>query len=219
MTGANRNEHVMDMPQLVSNAIRKSPLLRGGNVDLDVHLTLTQLRVYMFICEHPSTHRNAENRYETKDESVAPSHTEIALALRISTRTVARCVHELIDKGYVQASEVCEGAQRLGTRYVLLFTDRVHRQLPPFMLMPEGAYTTPERQHQEGASAPKPGAPPETSAVMQRHEGLTYKTRPKSGMNGSGHEFKKTRKKSTTSYNNGPSGRMRRRRINWTVIM
>jgi hypothetical protein len=209
----------MDMPQLVSNAIRKSPLLRGGNVDLDVHLTLTQLRVYMFICEHPSTHRNAENRYETKDESVAPSHTEIALALRISTRTVARCVHELIDKGYVQASEVCEGAQRLGTRYVLLFTDRVHRQLPPFMLMPEGAYTTPERQHQEGASAPKPGAPPETSAVMQRHEGLTYKTRPKSGMNGSGHEFKKTRKKSTTSYNNGPSGRMRRRRINWTVIM
>lgn len=101
-----------------------SPIPRAG-VDFDATVTLTQKRVYEYIRTHAKTRKLKDGGYDNAD---APGYAEIGRELRLSRRTIARCVHALMLKGYVQAYERIAHGHRVGTRYILPYWGKVREQ-------------------------------------------------------------------------------------------
>lgn len=99
-----------------------APKPRAG-IDFDALVTRTQKDVYELIRDHPAAKKTKDGGYINNN---APGYSVIARELRISHRTVARCVKALIAKGYLQAFEIlARDGHRTGTRYVLPFWGKV----------------------------------------------------------------------------------------------
>lgn len=92
-------------------------------IDFDALVTHNQKAVYEFIRDHAAAKKTKDGGYVNNN---APGYAVIARELRISHRTVARCVKALIEKGYLQAFEIlARDRHRTGTRYVLPFWGKV----------------------------------------------------------------------------------------------